>query len=92
MEKEKQKLVGYIIYDTFTYKVSMDYGKTYEKKISNPEMRRKVYNTLGMAQGALENIKKCYDSNAYIIPVYADPIDLDKMEKDYIELKKSIED
>jgi len=92
MEKEKQKLVGYIIYDTFTYKVSMDYGETYEKKISHPEMRRKVYSTLGMAQEAMENIKKCYNSNAYIVPVYADLSDLDEVKRDYNELKKSIED
>jgi hypothetical protein len=48
MNNEEQKLVGYIIYDIWTYQTSSDRGETWQTQAIIPEVhwKHKIYLTL----------------------------------------------
>ena len=90
MNKEEQKLVGYIIYDIWTYRVSSDHGKTFQIHPIAPEVhwRHKIYITEASANEAARHIiGKDNLHKAVIIPVYADRDDLDIVRDEWNHLK-----
>ena len=96
MNKEERKLVGYIIYDIWTYRVSSDHGKTYQIHPIAPEVhwRHKIYITEASANEAARHIigKDENLHKAVIIPIYADRSDLDMVGDEWNHLKNIAND
>ena len=91
MNKEEQKLVGYIIYEIDSYRASYDKGKTFQIQLTTPEVhwRHKIYITEASANEAARHIMG-KDENlhkAVIIPIYADRSDLDMVGDEWNHLK-----
>jgi hypothetical protein len=95
MSKEEQKLVGYIIYDIWTYKTSSDKGKTWQFQSSAPEVhwRHKIYLTEASANEAAKHIIGQDNLHkAVIIPIYADRDDLNMVRDEWVHLKNIASD
>jgi len=94
MNKEEQKLVGYIVYDIWTFNTSSDKGQTWEKNVINPEVhwRKKIYTSHASAESAVKDIVgKNNIHKAVIVPIYADRTDLNLVQDAWKELKDEVE-
>ena len=95
MNKEEQKLVGYIIYDIWTYTTSSDRGRTLQIQAITPEVhwRHKIYLTESSANEAARHIiGKDNLHKAVIIPIYADRDDLNMVKDEWDHLKNIAND
>jgi hypothetical protein len=93
MNKEEQKLVGYIIYDIWSFKTSLDRGKTWQTQTIIPEVhwKHKIYLTEASANEAAKHIKgKDNLHKAVIIPIYANKNELNKVKEEWNQLKQII--
>ena len=95
MSKEEQKLVGYIIYDIWTYKTRSGKGETWQIHPIAPEVhwRHKIYLTEASANEAAKHIIGQDNLHkAVIIPIYADRDDLIIVKDEWNHLKDIISD
>ena len=96
MNKEEQKLVGYIIYDIWTYKTRSGKGEAWQINAITPEVhwRHKIYITEASANEAARHIigKDENLHKAVIIPIYADRSDLDMVGDEWNHLKNIAND
>ena len=90
---EDQKLVGYIIYDIWTYNTSSDRGQTWQTQAIVPEVhwKHKIYLTEASANEAAKHIiGKDNLHKAVIIPIYANKNELNKVKDEWNQLKQII--
>jgi hypothetical protein len=95
MNKEEQKLVGYIIYDIWTYKTRSGKGETWQIQAITPEVhwRHKIYLTEVSANEAARHIIGQDNLHkAVIIPIYADRDDLNMVRDEWNHLKNIAND
>lgn len=93
MNNEEQKLVGYIVYDIWTFGTSSDKGITWEKNVIQPHVhwRKKIYETLTSAENAVKDITGSDNLHkAVIIPIYANRSDFDVVRETWKELKEEV--
>jgi hypothetical protein len=93
MSKEEQKLVGYIVYDIWTFNTSSDKGQTWEKQVIYPEVHwnKKIYTSYASAENAVKDIVgKNNIHKAVIVPVYANRTDLNTVQQTWKELKDEV--
>ena len=94
MNKETQKLVGYIVYDIWTFKVGYDKNPVeLELRTIDPDVhwKKKIYTTYTAAQNAIKDIMGSSGLHkAVIVPIYADRDDLNKVNDEWKELKITI--
>lgn len=91
---DEQKLVGYIIYDIWTYKHKGKEENEWKTEAIIPEVhwKKKIYLTLSRAEEAAKHMKERngYDSEQIIIPVFSNREDLNRIEEGYKKLKSRI--
>ena len=90
---KEQKLVGYIIYDIWTFGVSHDRGETWQKQTSIPEVhwKHRIYLTEASANEAAKHVKgKDNLHKVVIIPIYANKEELNKVKDEWNHLKQII--
>lgn len=95
MNKEEQKLVGYIVYDIWTYKTSSDGFKTFKIHAIPPEVhwKHKIYLTEASANEAAKHIVGQDNLHkAVIIPIYANRDDLNMVKEEWNHLKNIVSD
>jgi hypothetical protein len=93
MNKEEQKLVGYIIYDIWSLKTSLDRGETWQRQTIIPEVhwKHRIYLTEASANEAAKHIKgKDNLHKVAIIPIYANKNELNKVKDEWNHLKEII--
>jgi hypothetical protein len=94
MSKEEQKLVGYIVYDIWTYNVKRQKDGPWLTEVIDPEVhwKKKIYTSYTSAQNAVKDImERDRSSKPVIIPIYADRTDLDLVQQKWKELKDEVE-
>ena len=93
MSREGQKLVGYIIYDIWTYQTRSHQDEKWEHQVITPEVhwKKKIYLTLKSAQEAAKHLEGKNLAKAVIVPIYANYEDLNKVKDGVNELKTEIE-
>lgn len=97
---EEQKLVGYIVYNIWTYKTKGPNEGEWRNQTISPEVhwKKKIYLTLSRAQEAAKHMKEkesgmndgAWDSEQIIVPLYANREDLNRVSEGHRELKNRI--
>lgn len=93
MKKEEQKLVGYIVYEIWTYKVRSGKDGPWSTDIIDPHVnwKKKIYTSYASAQNAVKDIEeRNRSSKTAIVPIYADRVDLDIVQEVWKELKNEV--
>ena len=94
MDNKEQKLVGYIVYNIWTYKHKGREDTEWTTAAISPEVhwKKKIYLTLSSAQEAAKHMKERESlSTQIIVPLYANYDDFNKVNEGYKELKVEIE-
>jgi hypothetical protein len=94
VETKEQKLVGYIVYNIWTYKRKGREDTEWKTAAISPEVhwKKKIYLTLSRAQEAAKHMKERESlSTQIIVPLYANYDDFNKVNEGYKELKTEIE-
>jgi hypothetical protein len=97
---EEQKLIGYIVYNIWTYRTKGPDEVEWRYEAIFPEVhwKKKIYLTLSRAQEAAKHMKEkesgmndgAWDSEQIIVPVYANREDLNRVSEGHRELKNRI--
>lgn len=94
VNNNEQKLVGYIVYDIWTFLTKSPEDTEWETNVAQPSVhwRKKIYTSLSNAEEAARHIEgKNRLSKAIIIPIYANREDLDNVKKGYEDLKEQVD-
>jgi hypothetical protein len=94
MSDKEQKLVGYIVYDIWTYMARSSQDENYKHQVILPEVhwKKKIYVTLSSAEEAARHLEsKNRLTKAIIVPIYANREDLNKVKEGHQELKERVE-
>lgn len=94
MSKEGQKLVGYIVYDIWTYRTKSPQDENWKHQVIVPAVhwKKKIYVTLSSAEEAARHLEgENRLAKAVIVPIYANREDLDQVKNGHKELKEKVE-
>ena len=94
MDKEEQKLVGYIIYTIMTFKTKGPQDTEWKPIVASPtvEWKKKIYLTEANAKEAAKHIEENQFDNrkAVIVPIYANRIDLDMVRETWKKTEEEV--
>lgn len=91
---EKQKLVGYIVYDIWTFKSKGPEDPNWQHHVITPKVhwRKKIYTQLSHAEEAAKHLEGHNRlAKAIVVPIYANKKDLDNVKKGHKELTERVE-
>jgi hypothetical protein len=80
MSDKEQKLVGYIVYDIWTYRTKSPQDENYKHQVIIPKVhwKKKIYTSLSSAEEAARHLEgENRLAKAIIVPIYANREDLD---------------
>jgi hypothetical protein len=94
MNKEEQKLVGYIIYNIWSYRTKGPRDADWKHQVASPEVewKKKIYLTEASAKEAAKQIEENSHDLSFqrpvIIPIYANRSDFDAVRERWNEAKE----
>lgn len=93
MNENEQKLVGYIVYDIWTYRTKSPQEENWKHQVIIPEVhwKKKIYTSITSAQEAVRHIERENRlAKAVIVPIYANREDLNQVKKGHQELTERV--
>lgn len=94
MSDKEQKLVGYIVYDIWTYRTKSPQEENWKHQVILPEVhwKKKIYTSITSAKEAARHLEgENRLAKAIIVPIYANREDLNKVKEGHKELKERVE-
>jgi len=94
MNNKEQKLVGYIVYNIWTFKHKGREENEWKTEVVNPEVhwKKKIYLTLSRAQEAAKHMKEREVlSTQVIVPLYVNYDDFNMVKEGYKELNAEVQ-
>ena len=94
MKDKEQKLVGYIVYDIWTYRTRGPQESEWTSQVIQPAVhwKKKIYLSLNSAEEAARHLEgENRLAKAIIIPIYANREDLYRVREGHREFKERVE-